>query len=184
MFIYYLLGSFLHTGKNSMLMNYPKQFSRYFLIICLIYINAHVNSNLLIYSTCIWRFGTLLRATGTPGAFWRHTAYSTVPVPSAPGLSRLGTQANQAPGMWHQPRSPFPEGCGVSICFLLFLFLSHHFYWSQVALFVRNPSANAGDVERCGFHPGVRKIPGEGNPTPVFLPGEFHGQRRLQGYRP
>ena len=34
-----------------------------------------------------------------------------------------------------------------------------------------------------GFSPRVRKIPwkGEWLPTPVFLPGEFHGQRSLVG---
>ena len=39
---------------------------------------------------------------------------------------------------------------------------------------------------RCGFSPWVRKIPWrrEWLPTPVFLPGEFHGQRSLVGYSP
>ena len=37
-----------------------------------------------------------------------------------------------------------------------------------------------------GFDPWVRKIPWrrEWLPTPVFLPGEFHRQRRLAGYSP
>ena len=36
---------------------------------------------------------------------------------------------------------------------------------------------------RLGFGPWVRKIPWrrEWLPTPVFLPGEFHGQRSLAG---
>ena len=35
-----------------------------------------------------------------------------------------------------------------------------------------------------GFHPWVGKIPwrGKWRPTPVFLPGEFHGQRSLGGF--
>ena len=40
---------------------------------------------------------------------------------------------------------------------------------------------------RPGFGPWVRKSPREGNgwlPTPVFLPGESHGQRSLVGYSP
>ena len=39
---------------------------------------------------------------------------------------------------------------------------------------------------RSGFDPWVGKIPWrrEQQPTPVFLPGEFHGQRRLAGYSP
>ena len=40
--------------------------------------------------------------------------------------------------------------------------------------------------KRCRFDPWVRKIPWrrEWQPTPVFLPGESHGQRGLVGYRP
>ena len=36
------------------------------------------------------------------------------------------------------------------------------------------------------FNPEVRKIPWrrEWQPTPIFLPGEFHGQRSLAGYSP
>ena len=36
------------------------------------------------------------------------------------------------------------------------------------------------------FDPWVRKIPGrrKWQPTPVFLPGKFHGQRSLAGYSP
>jgi len=38
--------------------------------------------------------------------------------------------------------------------------------------------------ERCGFDPLVRKIPWTTawQTTPVFLPGESHGQRSLVGY--
>ena len=40
--------------------------------------------------------------------------------------------------------------------------------------------------KRCGFDPWVRTIPLEESlePTPVFLPGEAHGQRSLAGYSP
>ena len=56
---------------------------------------------------------------------------------------------------------------------------------SQVALVVKNPPANAGD-RRCGFDSWVGKIPWRWarQPTPVFLPGESHGQRSLTGYSP
>ena len=56
----------------------------------------------------------------------------------------------------------------------------------QVALGVKNLSANAGDKIRCGFNPWVGKIPWrrKWQPTPVFLPGESHGQRSLTGYNP
>ena len=40
--------------------------------------------------------------------------------------------------------------------------------------------------ERPGFDPWVRKIPWrrKWQPTPVLLPGKFHGQRSLVGYSP
>ena len=40
--------------------------------------------------------------------------------------------------------------------------------------------------KRCRFNPWVGKIPWsrEWRPTPVFLPGESHGQRSLAGYGP
>jgi len=53
---------------------------------------------------------------------------------------------------------------------------------------VKNLPANAGDTgdayRRCGFDPWVWKIPWrkKWQPTPVFLPGESHGQRSLAGY--
>ena len=39
---------------------------------------------------------------------------------------------------------------------------------------------------RHGFNPWVRKIPwsGKWQPTLIFLPGKFHGQRSLAGYSP
>ena len=48
---------------------------------------------------------------------------------------------------------------------------------------VKNPPANAGDMQY-GLDPWVGKIPWKRawQPTPVFLPGEFHGQRSLVGY--
>ena len=41
-------------------------------------------------------------------------------------------------------------------------------------------------MQETWFHPCVRKIPWrrKWQPTPVFLPGEFHGQRSLAGYSP
>ena len=40
--------------------------------------------------------------------------------------------------------------------------------------------------KRCGFDPWVGKIPWnrKWQPTPVFLPVKFHGQRSLRGYSP
>ena len=50
---------------------------------------------------------------------------------------------------------------------------------------VKNPSANAGDTREMGSAPELGRSPGEGNgyrSSPVSLPGESHGQRRLAGY--
>ena len=57
---------------------------------------------------------------------------------------------------------------------------------SHMAIVVKNPPDNAGDVRDTSLIPGSGKIPWRraGKPTPVFLPGEFHGQRSLAGYRP
>ena len=51
-----------------------------------------------------------------------------------------------------------------------------------VAQIVKNPPM----IQRPGFNPWVRKSPWrrERLPTPVFLPGKFHGQRSLEDYSP
>ena len=48
---------------------------------------------------------------------------------------------------------------------------------------VKNLSANAGDAGDSG---SISKIPWrrKWQPTPAFLPGRSHGQRRLAGYNP
>ena len=47
------------------------------------------------------------------------------------------------------------------------------------------PTCQCRRRKRCGFSPRVGKIPWRRawQPTPVFLPGESHGQRSLAGYR-
>ena len=54
---------------------------------------------------------------------------------------------------------------------------------SWMALVEKNPPANSGDV-RCGFNLWVRESLWRRvwQLTPVFLPGESHGQRSLVGY--
>ena len=47
---------------------------------------------------------------------------------------------------------------------------------------VKNPSADAGATKKVGSFPGPGKSPGVGNqPTPVFLPIKFYGQKSLAG---
>ena len=52
-------------------------------------------------------------------------------------------------------------------------------------LMVKNLPARVGDTEMRVPSPG-REGPRtrKWQPTPVFLPGESHGQRRLMGYHP
>ena len=54
---------------------------------------------------------------------------------------------------------------------------------SLMAQLVKNPPAMWGDL---GSIPGLETSPGEGKgySTPVFVPGESHGQRSLAGYNP
>ena len=52
---------------------------------------------------------------------------------------------------------------------------------------VKNPPVIEETQETLhGFDPGVGKIPWrrKWQPTPIFLPGEFQGQRSLAGYSP
>ena len=53
----------------------------------------------------------------------------------------------------------------------------------RVALVVKNLTANAGDIREVDSIPGLGRSTGGGHwqPTPVFLPGESHGQRSLVG---
>ena len=57
---------------------------------------------------------------------------------------------------------------------------------SQVILVVKNLPTNAGDVRDTGLIPGSGRFPWrrKWQPTPVFLPGESHGQRSLVDYGP
>ena len=101
-----------------------------------IYYCVYVNSQLLISPTCFWRLGALQRATGTPGSLWRYTACNTLSAPSAPGHSSLGTQANQAPGMWHQLRSLWPERNKINIFFCFYPTIWTEVNYNLVGFFV------------------------------------------------
>ena len=47
----------------------------------------------------------------------------------------------------------------------------------------KEPTGQCRRLKRHGFDPWVRKIPwrGKWQPTPVFLPGKYYGQRSLVG---
>ena len=85
--------------------------------------------------------------------------------------------------------TPFPEGSMHFSKFtprvaVVWSFLGG-FGASQVAQWVKNPAVTRR-CKRLGFNPWVRKTPWRRawQPTPVFLPGESHGQRRLAGDSP
>ena len=51
---------------------------------------------------------------------------------------------------------------------------------------VKNLTVSARNIRDVGSIPGSGRSPrgGHGNPSPVFLPGDSHGQRSLEGYSP
>ena len=55
-----------------------------------------------------------------------------------------------------------------------------------MALVVKNPHANAGDIREAGSISGLGRFPWRRTwqPTPVFLIRESHGQKSLAGYSP
>jgi len=55
--------------------------------------------------------------------------------------------------------------------------------WISQVTIGKEPSYQCRSCKRCGFDPWVRKIPWKRarQPTPVFLPGESHGQRNFVG---
>ena len=80
-----------------------------------------------------------------------------------------------------------------SLLFFFFFFSLLFFlvdYERMVALMVKNLPANAEDKRNVDLIPGLGRrtfsVPWRRarQPTPVFLPGEFHGQRSLVGYGP
>ena len=52
-----------------------------------------------------------------------------------------------------------------------------------MALVVKNPPVNAGDIRDASLIPGSGRSPGGGHSN-LLLPGESHGQRNLVGYSP
>ena len=56
----------------------------------------------------------------------------------------------------------------------------------QVALVVKNPPANTGDIRDAGLIPGSERSPGgrHGNPLQYSCLENPHGQRSLAGYCP
>jgi len=49
---------------------------------------------------------------------------------------------------------------------------------------VKNLHADEGDARDTGLLPGMIPCRRKWQPTTIFLPGKFHGQRSLVGYSP
>ena len=87
-------------------------------------------------------------------------------------------------------KSPMEKISGIFLDSLIYLHHSSCFKYpsdvlgaSQVALQVNSPSASAGRYKKLRFSPWVGKICRRAQQsTPVFQPGESHGQRSLAGY--
>ena len=72
-----------------------------------------------------------------------------------------------------------------SIYRLPFPFVDYFLRASQVAPVIKILSANGGVVKRGEFSPWFGKTPWRSwQPTPVSLPGEYHGQRSMVRYSP
>ena len=74
-----------------------------------------------------------------------------------------------------------------SFSHIRYLLMCTHCGAFQVAQWLKKKSlANSGDSGEVGLIPGLGRSPGGGKwqPTPVFLPQKFHGQRSLAGYSP
>ena len=94
------------------------------------------------------------------------------------------------PGTWYRSvtkRHVFPFVALIIIIITRQIIKLYPFGWaSQVVLVVQNLTANTGDIRDAGSITGSWISPWRRawQPTPVFLPGESHGQRSLVGYSP
>ena len=74
----------------------------------------------------------------------------------------------------------FVCACWLSVC----LFKFHLLNWAFIFLMLSFLMLSFMQCRRPGFDPWIGKVPWrrEWLPSPVFLPGEFHGQRSLADY--
>ena len=104
--------------------------------------------------------------------------------PSADAFAdRLALQLVSKPSVWSS-WAPGPLGLAwlAWVCVLLIHYCQGLPWW----LSCKESACNAGNARDVGSTPGAGRSPGERawQPTPVFLPGESHGQRSLAGCSP
>ena len=110
------------------------------------------------------------------------TVWSSFSLPGCPQDKDLVTRGERREGGNVQKL----ERSRVAVIISLSLFYSLHQYY---ILFIfgtsgKEPACQCWSFRSRGFNPWVRKIPWRRAwlPTPVFLPGESHGQRNLVGH--
>ena len=99
-------------------------------------------------------------------------------------------EAHISPRFWISLPFRSPEYWGkFSVVYSRFLLVINFIHSSVYMSFPcsasgKEPACQCRRCKRCGFDPWVGKIPWRRarQPTPVFLPGECHGQRSLAGY--
>ena len=74
----------------------------------------------------------------------------------------------------------------VCVCVCVCIHIHTYTYGIPRGSVSKESTCNTRDIKDMGSIPGSGGSPreGNGNPTPVFLPGESHGQRSLGGYSP
>ena len=98
--------------------------------------------------------------------------------PSSPEIS--GDLASLGPFPTGSPGSPWTR---VGVCAPQFITVPIHLAWAtQVVLVVKNPLTIAGDARDADLIPRLGRWIRKWQPTPVFLPRKFHGQKSLAGY--
>ena len=75
----------------------------------------------------------------------------------------------------------------VTINIIYIVTINYIYTYTYISIHIYFPGGSDGKESTCnardvGLIPGLGRSPG-GNGTP-FLPGEFHGQKRLVGYSP
>ena len=98
----------------------------------------------------------------------------------------VSTSTSKEPGRYHIVLTTSKKVYLLNyVCLYIYHIYSYaSVYMNEASQVVKSLPANTGDVKRSGFNPWVRKIPWrrKWQATPVFLPGEPHGQRSLAGY--
>ena len=84
---------------------------------------------------------------------------------------------------WKQPKCPLTKEW---IKKMLCVCIHTYTYGCSGGSVSKESACNTRDIKDMASIPGSGRSPGEGsgNPAPVFLPGESHGQRSLAGYSP